>query len=361
MSRQLKVGLFVIFGIVLTMFAVFLIGDTRQLWNGKAGYSCAFKEVAGLKPGAPVRMGGLDVGDVTHVGHGKDPGDARVYVKMAISKGEAERIRSDTLARVVNKGLLGDKMLELTVGSPDAPPLAAGALVPSEEPSDVLASANKIVSAGAKTVEDLEPLARALGDPKLAADIKGSAADLHSLLESIVHGDGTAHRLFYDHREADQLSELLGNLSRASNRLDATLADFQDATAHVRQGPGIAHALLYDGEISKNAAGTMAEIHEDLKAIRQGNGLAHAVLYGDDSSQHIMANFNAMSDDLRVIVTGVRQGKGTIGGLLVDPTVYEDIKSLVGNVERNEVLRALVRYSIKADEQHPAAHVEGRP
>jgi phospholipid/cholesterol/gamma-HCH transport system substrate-binding protein len=359
MSRQLKVGLFVVFGILLTMFAVFLIGDTRQLWNGKVGYSCAFKEVAGLKPGAPVRMGGLDVGDVTHVGHGKDPGDARVYVKMAISKGEAERIRSDTLARVVNKGLLGDKMLELTVGSPDAALLAPGALVPSEEPTDVLASANKIVSAGAQTVEDLEPLARALGDPKLAADIKGSAADLHSLLESIVHGDGTAHRLFYDHREADQLSELLGNLSRASNRLDATLADFQDATAHVRQGPGIAHALLYDGEISKNAAGTMAEIHEDLRAIRQGNGLAHAVLYGDDSSQHIMANFNAMSDDLRVIVGGVRQGKGTIGGLLVDPTIYEDIKSLVGNVERNEVLRALVRYSIKADEQHPAAKVEG--
>jgi len=45
----------------------------------------------------------------------------------------------------------------------------------------------------------------------------------------------------------------------------------------------------------------------------------------------------------------------------MDPTIYEDIRSLVGNVERNEVLRALVRYSIKADEKHPAAHVEGRP
>jgi phospholipid/cholesterol/gamma-HCH transport system substrate-binding protein len=361
MSRQLKVGLFVIFGIALTMFAVFLIGDTRQLWNGKVGYDAAFKEVAGLKPGAPVRMGGLDVGDVTHVGHGKNPGDARVFVRMAISKNEAERIRADSIARVVNKGLLGDKMLELTTGTPDATLLAPGTLIPSEEPTDVLASANKIVSAGAQTVEDLEPLARALGDPKLASDIKGSAADLHSLLEAIVHGDGTAHRLFYDHHEADQLSELLGNLSRASNRLDATLGDIQDATSHVRQGPGIAHALLYDGEISKNAAGTMAEIHQDLKAIREGNGLAHAIFYGDDSSQHMMTNFNAMSDDLRVIVTGVRQGKGTIGGLLMDPTIYEDIRSLVGNVQRNEVLRALVRYSIKADEQHPPAHVEGRP
>ena len=51
----------------------------------------------------------------------------------------------------------------------------------------------------------------------------------------------------------------------------------------------------------------------------------------------------------------VAKGKGTLGALLVDPTVYEDIKSAVGNVERNEVLRALVRYSIKADEKRPAA------
>ncbi len=66
-----------------------------------------------------------------------------------------------------------------------------------------------------------------------------------------------------------------------------------------------------------------------------------------------MTNLNAMSDDLRAIVGNLRQGRGTLGALLVDPTIYEDIKSAVGNVERNEVLRALVRYSIKADEQRP--------
>ena len=70
-----------------------------------------------------------------------------------------------------------------------------------------------------------------------------------------------------------------------------------------------------------------------------------------------MTNLNAMSDDLRAIVGNLKQGRGTLGALLVDPTVYEDIKSAIGNVERNEVLRALVRYSIKADEQHPAAEV----
>ena len=88
------------------------------------------------------------------------------------------------------------------------------------------------------------------------------------------------------------------------------LADVQDVTDHVRQGPGIAHALIYDGEMSKNAAGRCSELHEDLEAIREGNGLAHAVLYGDDSSQHVMANLNAMSDDLRAIVGDVTPGQG---------------------------------------------------
>ncbi len=358
MTRQIKVGLFVIAGIVLMMIAVFLIGDVRGLWETKVAYSTAFKDVAGLKPGAPVRMGGLDIGSVTSVDHGKNPGDVRVFVKLAISTKESVRVRADSVARVSNKGLLGDKMIEIGPGTDGSPPQDPKQLIVSEEPADVFSIANKVAAQTEQAIERLAPLAVALGDPKLASDIKGSIADVHMLLDATVQGDGTIHRLFFDHREADQLSQLLERLNGASTRLDGILADTQDATAHLRQGPGLAHALLYDGEISKDAAGTMAELHEDFRAIREGNGLAHALLYGDSSSQHVMSNVNAMSDDLRAIVGDIRKGKGTLGALLVDPTVYEDLKSAIGNVERNEVLRALVRYSIKADETHPAPRVE---
>jgi phospholipid/cholesterol/gamma-HCH transport system substrate-binding protein len=358
-TRQLKVGLFVIFGMALMMVSVFLIGETRGLWKPKVEYRTAFQNVAGLKPGAPVRMGGLDIGSVTGVDHSSNPGDARVFVSLAISKSETPRIRTDSVAQVVNKGLLGDKMIELTVGSPGAPQLGPRQLIPSEEPSDMFAAANKVAEATEQAIQRLGPLAEALGDPKLAADIKGSVADLHALLDATVHGEGTVHRLFFDHREADDLSHLLGRLDGASVHFDAVLADAQDITGRVRQGPGIAHALVYDGDMSKNASGTLAELHEDLRAIREGNGLAHALLYGDSSSQHVVSNLNAMSDDLRAIVGDIRRGKGTLGALLVDPTVYEDLKSAIGNVERNEVLRALVRYSIKADEKHPTPRVEG--
>ena len=200
---------------------------------------------------------------------------------MSVVKKEAVRIRADTIARVAGKGLLGDKMIELSVGSAELPHVVEGSLLPSEEPADVLGAANKVAAGAVKAIERIGPLAEQLGNPKFAEDIRGSAADLHSMLGAIAHGDGTMHRLFYDRAQADQVSEALAHLDQTANRLDAALADVQDVTAHLREGPGIAHALVYDGEVSKNARGAVHELHEDLRAIREGNGLAHALLYGD--------------------------------------------------------------------------------
>lgn len=163
------------------------------------------------------------------------------------------------------------------------------------------------------------------------------------------------HRLLTSKEEADRIDHLLANVETATRTLDATMNNVRSITEQVKTGPGIAHAVLYDGELSSNAAGAVAELERDLRAVREGNGIARAIIYGDDKTQQIMSNVNAMSGDLRSIVAGIKAGKGTLGGLLVDPSIYEDLKSAIGNVERNEVLRALVRYSIKADESKPKA------
>ena len=273
---------------------------------------------------------------------------------MSVVKKEAVRVRADTVARVTGKGLLGDKMIELTVGSPDLPHVAEGSLLPSEEPTDVFSAANKVAAATVKAIERIEPLAQQLGDPKFAEDIRGSAEDLHSLLDAVAHGDGAMHRLFYDPAEADQIQGALANLEPD---LGAAQRDAGERAGRDRpRAPGARASRTPSSTTARSRRTPRApcsELHEDLRAIREGNGLAHALLYGDDPSQHVMTNLNAMSDDLRAIVGNLKQGKGTLGALLVDPTVYEDIKSAVGNVERNEVLRALVRYSIKADEKKP--------
>src|SRR5262249_22992833 len=161
-TRQFKVGLFVIFGLGLMMLAIFLIGDTRGIWQGKTTYKTAFADVAGLKPGAPVRMGGLDIGAVNGIGHDSDPRETRIFVSLSITKSEAARIRTDTVARVVNKGLLGDKMIELSVGSPLQPALDPNTLIHGEEPTDMFSSVNKVAEAAQRAVENLGPLSQAL-------------------------------------------------------------------------------------------------------------------------------------------------------------------------------------------------------
>ena len=184
---------------------------------------------------------------------------------------------------------------------------------------------------------------------------------LREILDGVAHNDSAAHRLLLDPKDGEKLDRALTNLDTATERFATAMGEVQGMSEQVRSGPGIAHALLYDGDMSKNAAGALDEVHKDLVAIREGNGIAHALLYGDDNTQHVMSNLNAASDDVRAIVAGVRAGKGTIGALLVDPSVYEDIKAAVGNVERNQVLRALVRYSIKADESKPGVEVAPQP
>jgi phospholipid/cholesterol/gamma-HCH transport system substrate-binding protein len=375
MTKEKKVGFFVLLGIVLTTAAVFMIGQNHRLWESKAFYTATYADVAGLRPGSPVRMGGIDIGTVEKVFYKSSATDTRVYVEMSVVKEQTDRLRKTvympdgktvkcrgTVARVVNKGLLGDKMMELSVVEGDpvkgcpGPVLDPSEHMDSEEPLDFgqyLAKFDAMAAKADAILHNLQEGTQGFADPQFSVDMKESVSSLHDILDTVAHKDSPVHRLLYDPKEAAKIDRILDNTEVSTRNLNGLLADAQDVTAHVKQGPGLAHALVYDGDMSSQASGSLAEVHKDLEQIRTGNGLAHALLYGDADQQHLMGNVNAMSDDLRTIVANLKAGKGTIGALLVDPSIYEDIKSIVGNVGRNQVLRALVRYSIKADEQAP--------
>src|SRR5262249_35449886 len=133
-ARDVKVGLFVVAGLALAGTAIFLIGDERRLFSTAETFHTKFTDVGGLKSGAPVRMGGIDIGHVDSVGYGKDPKDTQIYVVLSIVKSEAGRIRTDSTAQIATKGLLGDKMIEITKGAAgnSIPPNGD---IPSTEPA----------------------------------------------------------------------------------------------------------------------------------------------------------------------------------------------------------------------------------
>lgn len=353
----MKVGAFVAAGLLVAGLVVFLIGDERRAFSKKDRYYVVFDDVQGLTRGSPVRMGGVDVGQVASVTYPEDPRDSRLRVAMDIVRAEARRIRTDSSASIGNKGLLGDKMVVIKIGSPDKPQVEVGGTIRGEQATDLSQLTDRLAAISEKAdsvMTNLQKTTDTFADPAVREDLRSTVESISHIMKSIDEGDGYISQLLHDPAEAKRISQSVANLERASGQLDGILAGVNSAVGRVNQGPGFAHEVIY-GEGPSQAIAQIGraagELATTLEAVRNGNGLAKSIIYGDDATQQLIGDLNKITHDAREIVEGIKAGKGTIGALMVDPSVYEDVKLLLGNVERNKALRALVRYSIKRDEK----------
>lgn len=358
-SRDLKVGLFVLAGIALFGLVVFLIGQERSLFSPSVEFTTSFTDVQGLKVGAPIRMGGIDVGQVSGVGYDNTKTDSNVQVKFWVRSKDAGRVKVDSRAKIGNKGLLGDKLVELSLGSGDS--AKAGTHLDSDPPSDMFGKIGTMADKAEVVMDNIERATRPLGDEKLHKDIQGSVASVNDILNEVAHGKGYPHKFLTDEEEAERISRVIKGLEKTTQEAESAIRDVRTLVYRVQSGPGFAHDVLYgQPQGLPEFAGAAAEVSATLRGIREGNGLAKDALYGGTGDgATVFKNLAEISTDVRAIVADVRQGKGTIGGLLVDPTIYEDVKIVLGNVQRNDVLRALVRYSINKDQEKTDVNVAG--
>lgn len=362
-SREVKVGLFVLLGFIASAVVIFLIGEERGLFDDRDEYHVVFKDVQGLKRGSPVRMGGVRIGTVVSVGYTNDASDPRPHVLLAIATAEAQRIREDSVAHVANKGFLGDKMIDISVGSQDKPPVPPGGTIKSNNEDALGEMFEKVSSLGDKAegvMTNIEKTTEGLADPKFQENLKTGMKSLSGILESMDKGEGYAGKFLKDPEEAKKLSRTLTNLERSSASLNRLTRGLNKIVDRVNEGPGFAHEVVYGNAPNQaltNFGDAAGEVALTLRGIREGDGLAHGMLYGGAEKPQAVSDLSAITGDLRHIVRDMRKGKGTLGALLVDPSVYEDLKMLLGNVQRNQVLRALVRYSIQRDETQPRVQV----
>ncbi len=359
-SRDIKVGLFVLSGLLFSALVIFLIGDERRFFSSAIRINTTFSDVQGLKPGAPIRMGGIDVGTVKKVGYKKGSVDTTVYVELEIVRDEAGRIRKDSIARVAAKGLLGDKMVEITKGT-SADIVPAGGEIRGEDPTDLMGIAQGMTTKANAALGNISKMSETLADERLHSDLRGTASSMNKLMSEVANGDGYPRKLLTDKDEAERISRTLQNLDRASSELALTLGELRGVLTRVKSGPGFAHEMIYGEGPKKEIAqfgAAAGEVAATLKGVRESDSFVHDALYGGKGNgTEALANVTAMTADLRVIVADMRKGKGTVGALLVDPSIYEDVKAMVGNVSRNDILRALVRYSIRQDEKKPTVEV----
>lgn len=351
-----RAGLFVAIGAVLAFLVVFLLGRERNLFDTKIAYKGAFENVDGLALDAPVRLGGLQAGRVSAISFAPDLGDKRIIVTMEVAAKYKERVRKDSVARVTSRGVLGDKAIDISLGSPEAPVLKPGEEMETGSSGDLsafLKASGEIIDNVTVISRDLRGAVANYSDPKMKDDVAGAFKSIRSIAQEIETGKGALHAIVYDKSSAEDLKVLLGAASGAARRLESAAGTVDTLLTDIKTGEGTLHALVYDKKLGGalaelgNAASEVSGLISDAK--KSPNSAVHQLVYGD--SRALFSDLGKAVGDVKDMVEKVKRGEGTLGGVINDPTVYEDLKEILGNIKRNRLLRELVRFSISNGER----------
>jgi phospholipid/cholesterol/gamma-HCH transport system substrate-binding protein len=195
---EMKVGLFVAIGLIAAMAAILMLGGDRFVFTRQVIFIARFTEVQGLFPGSIVSLSGLRIGNVKNITMGAD---LKLDIEMQVEPQFAARITEGAIAEVKTQGALGDKFIFIKPGPPDAKPIAAGSILPSDE-TDFM---------------------------KLITDRKDGLAGVIDLIKEL-------HILVASLNQDGKTAKMIGNLADASEKFKSTMSKL-DAVMSDVNGP----------------------------------------------------------------------------------------------------------------------------
>jgi phospholipid/cholesterol/gamma-HCH transport system substrate-binding protein len=397
----MRIGIFVVASLGVFLAIIYLLGAQARYFERKYDIIAEFTEVGGLIEGATVRLAGVQIGRVTRVVLPPEAG-GKVRVTLTVARRFSDRIRRDSEARIVTQGLLGDRLVEITMGTTSAPAIKPAESLTSREPVEVgrifaegagaLASINKLATSLQATLERIDKSGvvddvgatfksarrvaeqvEGLGKDGALGDLAATARSARRITEQVEKG-GLLHAVIYDEPET-------------LRRLNALLASAQDVLTRATQGEsavgvmlapesgraarsllaameaigrgaeksggeeGLLSALLFDPQYKDVAADlqTVAKnFREVSERLARGQGLLGGLVSdgGDGPMGKAAADFGVAMANIRVITERLKAGEGTLGALLEDPTIYENLAGFLEGAQRSLLLRTLIRSSL---------------
>ncbi len=289
--EQVRVGAFAAVALVLLAVGVFLVGEVGHVFGERYRLVTLMRSGAGLVPGSSVQLAGQNVGQVSELRwiepERRREADAAVAVWLDVNREVQDQIRGDSEARLRTQGLLGDRVVDIRPGSPDARMLEPGDTLPSAEPLDYQ-----------------EILEQASGAVTGLTELTGR---LEELTRRLLEGEGSLGRLVVDETLYVRLSELSGSLTRLLRRAES--------------GEGTLGRLLTDDELYGRLVSVTASLDTLSRRVAEGEGTLGR-LVGSDSLYRELRGTTARFDSL---LARVESGEGTAGRMMSDDRLYEEM------------------------------------
>ena len=371
---KFRVGLFVLLALLTFLGAVYALGARARLFEARYTIHADFTEVGGLVEGATVRLAGVQIGRVSAVNLPPQPG-GKVRVDLTIARRFSDRIRKNSVARIETQGLLGDRIVEITVGDASAPAVAPGEVLASRDPADF----GRIVAAGAETAKNVAALADALRETadqinksKMIESAATTVNKLGRVVDQVELGRGWAHTLIYEEPIAlKRLNELIASTQTVIERVEkgqgaagvlvspestasakrfvAAMDRLSAMVAEPEREQGLVPALLFDPKY-KALLDDLRVVTHNLRLISDrvagGKGTLGSLVAdsGDDGSLSLtMQDLQVAVANLKSISEKINEGEGTVGLLIADPTIYERLVTILDGAQRSFLLRSMIK------------------
>lgn len=344
---RLRVGVFILIALVAFLGMIYALGARARLFEAQHTIHAHFTEVGGLTEGATVRLAGVQIGRVSAVRLPGEPG-GRVRVDMTIAKRFADRIRRDSIARIETQGLLGDRIVEISVGTAAQPAVGPDEAIGSRDPTDIA----HVLSEGAATVKNVAALAENLQQTAEALQqstiIEDTAAAMKAARQAVerVAGDLTATTATV-RQAAEQAGREVETTAEAARQMAERIGREVETTgAAARQ---LAQQIGRELETTTQTARRMAEqvgqevtstaataravterVGRVVDRIEQGPGLAHALLYEEPRA---LRRVDELVAALTRVVDRVERGEGAVGVLAAAESTAA-ARRFVGAMER---------------------------
>ncbi len=372
---KFRVGLFVLVALLTFLGAVYALGARARLFEARYTIHADFTEVGGLVEGATVRLAGVQIGRVSAVNLPPQPG-GKVRVDLTIARRFSDRIRKNSVARIETQGLLGDRIVEISVGDASAPPVLAGEVLASRDPADF----GRIMAAGAETAKNVAALADALRETadqinksKMIESAATTVNKLGRVVDQVEQGRGWAHALIYEEPIAlKRLNELIASTQTVIERVEkgqgaagvlvspestasakrfvAAMDRLSAMVAEPGREPGLVPALLFDPKY-KAVLEDLRVVTHNLRLISDrvagGKGTLGSLVADtgdeDGSLSLTMQDLRTAMANLKSISEKINEGEGTVGLLIADPTVYERLVTILDGAQRSFLLRSMIK------------------
>jgi phospholipid/cholesterol/gamma-HCH transport system substrate-binding protein len=332
---QLRVGLTVLVASVTLAVLIFFMSGTGGWFTRKITLRSYFDNAGGLREGAPVRLAGVDIGNVTSVRVINGQPATPVEVTMKVNTKYSFSLRKDSITVMSTAGILGETFVDIDSATAKGVEAKNGDILQSRGQPDV----QDVVRASQGTLQNMDSLLKRLdrilafvesGQGSIGKVIYSSAlydqlnatiAEFKGLVDDIQSGKGSIGPLLTS-------DETYKKVNAAIDKINAMADDLQ-------QGKGSAGKLLKDPELYDNANKTIANIRQLTDDINAGKGAIGTLTRDQEFANRLQATMKNLTE----LSNRLEQGQGTAGLLFKDPALYNNSNQML--VETRELVKSI--------------------